>query len=450
MKKQKLGLLLTSVIAAVSLTTAGAHAEMDMGNEGGGTALTVTADGKMIQGSVPPYWDGSMHDVMVPIRAVSEMTGHFVGWDPVHHAVMIDSLKPHAETEYTAPISIIVSEQVRDGIHPISVNGTVMVPAGELTKAIDAEEAWSSGNSLQITSHQSLKEFADEDEQVNDVFHGVGMKPHIAPDGAKEFTLVAEPHKWEPVKGVVADALAYNGQVPGPLIRVTEGEHVRITLVNHLSEPTTLHWHGLSVPNAMDGVPDITQKPVQPGDSFTYDFIAGPAGTHMYHSHYDDMAQVGGGLYGAFIIDPKDAGKEAGYNHEYTMLLSGFHINSKDNDEDFYTINGRNYPDTPPIQVKKGDTVRIRLINIDPTEIHTMHLHGMNFQVIAKDGQPVEHPQSMNTVMIGPGETYDIAFTASAVGTWMFHCHILDHTMNGNQMSGGEMGGLITAVKVSE
>jgi FtsP/CotA-like multicopper oxidase with cupredoxin domain len=230
---------------------------------------------------------------------------------------------------------------------------------------------------------------------------------------------------------------------------VTEGDHVRIKLVNKLPEPTTINWHGMQVPNDVAGIPDITQPAVQPGQSFTYEFTVGYPGTYMYHSMYDTMKQIGSGLYGAFIIDPKNPGSEAKYDHDYTMILSGFHVNgTMEDEEDYYTIDGRSYPDTPTIVVKKGETVRIRLINIDTLEYHTMHLHGMNFQVIAKDGQSSKNPQEMNTLSIGPGEIYDIAFKANAVGTWLFQCHILDHTMNAEDSM--HMGGLVTTVKVVE
>ena len=279
------------------------------------------------------------------------------------------------------------------------------------------QNAGSDGKTVKMTKKAAMDEFNAEESKVKDVFNGVGLTPTITKDGIKEFTLVAEPHIWNPIKGVVAKAWTFNGQVAGPTIRVTEGDRVKIKLVNKLSEPTTIHWHGLHLPNDMDGVPDVTQSAVQPGQSFTYEFTASHPGTFMYHSHYDDMKQVGSGLYGAFIIDPKNPGSETKYDHDYTMMFSGFHVNSTmEDEEDYFTIDGRSYPDTPPMVIKKGETVRIRLINIDSTEYHTMHLHGMDFQVIAKDGHPSNNPQEMNTLSIGPGETYDIAFKADAVG----------------------------------
>lgn len=415
-------------------------------------SVSVTVDGKEMNCDVPAYIDSVFHQTMVPIRSIAESIGAQVQWDAKHQAVLINTPSYPSNIHAQAnSISVFINGQLLQSDAPAKMQqDRVVVPIRAISKALKATVLWDqASNRVQITTQQAINEFNSEESKVNDVLRGVGLAPHIASDGTKEFTLVAEPHGWEPVKGVITNAWTYNDQVPGPVIRVTEGDHVRVTLINKLPEPTTIHWHGLHLPNAMDGVPDITQKPVQPGQSFVYEFTASHPGTFMYHSHVDDMKQVGKGLRGAFIIDPNDPSSETKYDHDYTMLLSGFHLqDSMEGDEDYFTMNGRSYPDTPPIVVKKGETVRLRLINIDPTEWHTMHLHGMDFQVIAKDGHSSNNSQKMNTLAIGPGETYDFAFSADAIGTWMFHCHVLDHTMNaGDKMN---MGGLITLIKVQE
>jgi hypothetical protein len=410
--------------------------------------LQLMVNGKRIAGA-QPYWDSAIADEMVPLRQVAEAMNATVGWDAKDGAVLIDTFAAPVITDSSVPIPVLVgNRQLPSDLMAVNVNGIVMAAAKPLAAALQADVGME-GNAVQFTSRSALAEFERETKSVDDVFNGVGMTPHIAADGAKEFTLTAGRHAWSPAKGVLADAWTYNGQAPGPTIRVRQGDHVRIRLVNELGEPSTVHWHGQTVPNAMDGVPDITQKPVESGQSFTYDFVVRSApGTYMYHSHTDDMKQVGGGLYGAFIIDPKEDGASgaAQYDHDYTYILSGFHVNTPmDGEEDVYTMDGRSYPYTPNIVVKQGETVRVRLINIDTMEVHTMHLHGMNFRVIGKDGQPSSNPQEMNTLLIGPGETYDIAFTADQPGTWMLHCHILDHTMNAD----GSMGGLISLVQVT-
>ncbi|WCK52818.1 multicopper oxidase domain-containing protein [Aneurinibacillus sp. Ricciae_BoGa-3] len=444
LKKICYGGLAASLLAAYPLS-ASAH-EMD-----NHTNVSIMVNGSDATSNAHPYFD-SHHRLMASVRVVAESLGATVKWDAKHHAVLINTPSFPVNLHSNTAFPVLVNGQlVKTNGTAIQKTNRIIAPARSIAEALNAEVSWDQEAQLMdITSRQAVDEFNSEEAKVKDVLEGTGLTPHIAADGTKEFTLVAEPHIWEPVKGAVTQAWTYNGQVPGPVIRVTEGDHVRITLVNKLPEPTITHWHGLHLPNAMDGVPDITQKPVQPGQSFTYEFTASHPGTFMYHSHFDDMKQVGKGLRGAFIIDPKDPKTETKYDHDYTMLLSGFHMqDTTEGEEDYFTMNGRSYPYTQPLVVKKGETVRLRLINIDPTETHTMHLHGMDFQVIAKDGHPSSNPQKMNTLLIGPGETYDIAFTADAVGSWMFHCHILDHTMNaGSKM--GQMGGLVTVIKVHE
>jgi FtsP/CotA-like multicopper oxidase with cupredoxin domain len=126
-------------------------------------------------------------------------------------------------------------------------------------------------------------------------------------DGVKVFELTTKAVQWMILEGVTITAFTYNGTVPGPMIRVTEGDRVRVIVRNELPVPTTIHWHGVEVPNAMDGVPGVTQDPIQPGETFTYGFTAKPAGTFMYHSHYESDRQVVAGLYAPFIIDPREA-----------------------------------------------------------------------------------------------------------------------------------------------
>jgi FtsP/CotA-like multicopper oxidase with cupredoxin domain len=132
-------------------------------------------------------------------------------------------------------------------------------------------------------------------------------------DGAKHFTFTAEQVMWSPLKGARVLAWTLGGTVPGPQIRVTAGDHLRITVINRLPKATALHWHGLEVPSDQDGVPGVGMRPIQPGQTYTYDFGVGDqdVGTHWYHSHYDDLEQVGGGLYGAFIVDPRPGSAQA-------------------------------------------------------------------------------------------------------------------------------------------
>lgn len=484
-----LGLGMKCLAAAVLLLSTSVHVyahgdEASMQEMGEGPGILVTVDGRMLPS--PGIMSSDLSELRISVREAAEALQLPVKWDAKHRAVLIGSDKLPAAMQqqgmmmdmgkdvtmnhntHTGHASMAITlvlngKALPAETDPMSMLGSVTAVAGPYAEALGLHYRFDASlNRIVLLSDRALKQFDTEQQQVEDVLNGKGMTPHIAADGTKEFTLTAELHDWSPAKGVLTTAWTFNGQVAAPTIRVTEGDKVRILFVNKLPEPSSVHWHGLLLPNSMDGVPYITQDPVQPGGTYTYEFTASHAGTFIYHSHYDDMKQIGGGMYGAFIIDPKVKPTDSGtsgseltnqsvFNHDYTMVLSGFHVNTTmEDEEDYFTINGRSYPDTPPIEMKKGETARIRLINIDTMEPHTMHLHGMDFQVIARNGSPLKNPEMMNTILLGPGETVDIGFRANALGDWMFHCHILDHTMNGGDMSQGEMGGLITIIKVTE
>lgn len=264
---------------------------------------------------------------------------------------------------------------------------------------------------------------------------GQGARP-IQPKvvgGVKVFELTAKAVQWEVEPGVLRQAFAYNGQVPGPTIRVTEGDRVRVVLKNELPESTSIHFHGLSTPNAMDGVPFITQPPVRPGQTFTYEFVARPAGSHMYHSHNGDD-QITRGLLGAFIVDPRDRSREPQVAQDVVVIVNDGPLG--------YTLNGKSFPATQPIVVKRGQRLRIRYMN-EGQIIHPMHLHGLPQQVIAKDGNRLAQPYAVDTVNVAPGERYDLLVTADVAGTWALHCHILSHAESKRGMHG-----MVTAIVV--
>jgi len=285
----------------------------------------------------------------------------------------------------------------------------------------------------------------------------VGGQPldYRVEEGVKVFDLIAKPVLWNILNNVQVTAWTYNGTVPGPMIRVTEGDRVRINFTNNLSEATTIHWHGISVPNAMDGVSGVTQVAVQPGEIFIYEFEARPAGTFMYHSHHESDVQVGIGLYAPFIIDPAEPQSPAP-DVDVTLMLSEWRVVDGQTypampisgaEPNYFTINGHAFPSTETISVKRGQRVRLRLMGIGQL-IHPMHLHGMPFQVVAIDGYPVPEAavQTRDTLSVAPGERYDIEFVATETGTWLFHCHILHHVTN----DGVEPGGLALAIIVTE
>ena len=272
------------------------------------------------------------------------------------------------------------------------------------------------------------------------------------------FRLTAKAVKWEILPGVRVTAWTYNGTVPGPEIRVPYGQKIRVVVRNDLPDPTTVHWHGIAVPNAMDGVPDVTQKPIEPGASFTYEFRALPTadsskgGTFMYHSHFDEDRQVGLGLSAPFVIEPPS---KPAYDLERTILLGEWNLDPQTGDTrppmqmegsfpNYFTINGKAFPATEPIKVKRGQRVLMRVVG-GMQFTHPMHLHGMSFKVVAKDGAPLASPYDADVVDVAPGERYDLLFTASRPGKWVFHCHIGHHLTN----DGEGPGGLLTVIEVS-
>jgi FtsP/CotA-like multicopper oxidase with cupredoxin domain len=259
------------------------------------------------------------------------------------------------------------------------------------------------------------------------------MQPRM--DGAtKVYELTAKKTRWETAPGQTVEALAYNGQVPGPQIRIREGDRVRIVLKNELLESTAMHFHGVEVPNDQDGVPFITQPVIKSGQTFTYEFTAPNPGSHMYHSHHNSAVQVGLGLLGAFIIEPKDPLPIEKVDIDYVLVLNdGAHG---------YTFNGKSFPGTEPIVAKKGQKLRLRFMN-EGMMIHPMHLHGMHMTVIAKDGWMQPAPWKCDTLNIAPGERWDVVVNCNNPGTWAFHCHILPHAESDHGMFG-----MVTALVV--
>ena len=270
---------------------------------------------------------------------------------------------------------------------------------------------------------------------------GLGGQPlAFELDGdVKVFKLDCQVVQWEYEPGKLAEAWTYNGVVPGPEIRVTEGDRVRIEVTNHLPESTAVHWHGLLVPNNMDGVPFITQPPIKPGQTFTYEFPIrnGNAGSYMYHSHLNSADQVTKGLLGAFIIEPKDPGSRPAFDREYTLVLNDGPVGG-------YTLNGKGFPATQPVTAKKGERVLLRFMN-EGLMIHPMHLHGMPMTVIAHDGYLVPQPYLCDTLNIAPGQRFEAIVEATELGVWAFHCHILSHAESAQGMFG-----MVTAMIVTE
>ena len=292
----------------------------------------------------------------------------------------------------------------------------------------------------------------------------------------RTFTLVLAPAIVEPLPGHPVQTRTVNGISPGPVLRMTEGDDVEITVVNRLAQGTSIHWHGVPVPFAMDGVAMISQEPTQPGQQFVYRWTAPQAGTYMYHSHFNDMEQSEN-VIGMIVVAPQDRSREPRYDVDVpiamtsvdwepsrnieaqavlanSMLMPVMAVNPKADPNpgmgdamqrmdmvEYWCFNGKTFPAVEPIRVKRGDLVRVRFANITHMT-HPMHLHGHWFRWIAQDGVPLAEPQAMNTIPVHPGRTIDIDFVANNPGVWPLHCHILSHMVDNKDV----MSGLVTAI----
>jgi hypothetical protein len=265
--------------------------------------------------------------------------------------------------------------------------------------------------------------------------------PWTMEDGVKIFHLTAEVVKREflPASHMgtarVADVWGFNGSMPGPTIEANEGDRVRIHFHNKLPEAITIHWHGLEIPIEMDGIPFISQPPVEPEGMFAYEFTLKQNGTYFYHSHMAMQEMMG--LIGMFIIHPKTphqppVDKDFGLIlQEWAILPNNSIPNSFAMEFNWLTINGKAGPATTPMIVKLGERVRIRMVNLG-MDHHPIHIHGTQFYVTGTEGGRIPEPAWYpgNTVLVGVAQARDIEFDALNPGDWMLHCHLPHHMMN--------------------
>lgn len=268
-----------------------------------------------------------------------------------------------------------------------------------------------------------------------------GSLPWTIDGDVKVFHLIAEPIRREFAPGFWVNCWGYNGSSPGPTIEAVEGERVRILVTNKLNEPTSVHWHGIIVPNGMDGVAGLNQKAIPPGETYKYEFTLKQNGTFMYHPHADEVVQIAMGMEGFFIIHPKN-GEDPLVDRDFAIFLHEWRIPMGARtpipyemlDFNLFTFNSVLYPKSESLVVKTGERVRIRFGNV-AMDSHPIHLHGHEFIVTRKGGRklPAVAQYSAVTVVVSPGETRDIEFIADNPGDWAVHCHKSHHTMN--QMS---------------
>ncbi len=257
-------------------------------------------------------------------------------------------------------------------------------------------------------------------------------------NGVKEFHLVAEPVVREISPGMTAKLWGYNGSSPGPTIEAVEGDRVRIFVTNKLPEHTTVHWHGIILPNGMDGVGGLTQPQIKPGQTFVYEFVLRKSGTFMYHPHADEMVQMAMGAMGLFIVHPKNP-RQMVVERDYAFLINAYDIDPGSSvpkvntmlDFNLWTWNSRAFPGIAPVLARTGERVRLRMGNLTMTN-HPIHLHGHSFEVTGTDGGWVPRTARWPevTVDIAVGQMRTIEFVADNPGDWAIHCHKAHHTMN--------------------
>ncbi|HEY4584721.1 MAG TPA: multicopper oxidase domain-containing protein [Acidimicrobiia bacterium] len=320
----------------------------------------------------------------------------------------------------------------------------VITPSGspDQTEAHEDTEAdWAEMDRLMT---ESILAFPAETEGKGNQL----LQPEILADGTKEFHLTAAITKWEVSPGKLVDAWTYNGMVPAPMIRVDVGDRVRVVLDNQLPMGTDIHWHGVKVPNNMDGVAPITQPLVESGETFVYEFTTRESAIAMYHAHHHAQMQVPNGLFGAFIVGETPipdgqtvSGVEIPRNleiaQEIPMVLNDAGVIG-------LSLNAKSFPATEPYTGKVGDWVVVHYFN-EGVLVHPMHQHQFPQLVFAKDGIPLDHPYWADTVPVAPGERYSVLFQLEDPGVWVWHCHILNHVESETGMFG-----MVTAWIVEE
>lgn len=277
---------------------------------------------------------------------------------------------------------------------------------------------------------------------------GKDYTPVIVPNGAtlpyklvagvKVFHLIAEEVEHEFAPGLKATCWGYNGRTPGPMIEAVEGDRVRIYVTNRLPEPSAVHWHGIRLPNGMDGLSGLNQPAIKPGETFIYEFTLQQHGTHFYHSHFDEMVQSALGMMGPMVIHPRKA-DEPRPDRDFAVMLSEWRLDpgtSRPNPNEMtefnlFTMNSKVFPGTAPLVVKQGERIKVRLMNLSAMDHHPIHLHGHDFAITETDGGIVPPASRVlsNTVLVSVGQTRAIEFIATAPGDWAFHCHMSHHVM---------------------
>jgi FtsP/CotA-like multicopper oxidase with cupredoxin domain len=316
----------------------------------------------------------------------------------------------------------------------ILISGLTAIAGGALLKNAKAASPKNEAHTHTKTSskHQSRTHYTPL------VTPNGSTLPYKIRNGVKEFHLIAEPVEREFAPGMKVKCWGYNGQTPGPTIEAVEGDRVRILVTNKLPEHTTIHWHGIFLPNGMDGVGGLNQPHIKPGETYVYEFKLKQNGTFMYHPHADEMVQLAVGMMGFFIIHPRKP-ENPRIDRDFAIMLHEWAIHPGTYrpdpavmlDFNIFTFNSKVFPAIDHLVVKTNDRVRIRIANLSMDE-HPIHIHGHAYRITATDGGKIpragQWPET--TVLVPVGSTRDVEFIADAPGDWAFHCHKSHHTMN--------------------
>ena len=425
------------VVAVIAAVRAGTPSSASPGSSGAGSTVSVTLKEFSIS---PVMIDVTPGDVTInvtnsgtmehnfSIRELGQATKNIQPGESV--TLKLSSVKPG---NYTTFCSV-------PGHEGSGMKGVLMVSdsaTGSTNQAAnDGSQPVISAEQMDALMAKVAKEFLVPN---NTKGHGGDLlAPKILSDGTKEFDIEAKIVDWEVSPGKIVKAWTYNGVVPAPEIHVNVGDKVKIVLTNNLPESTSLHFHGIRVPNNMDGVDPYTQDPIKPGQTFTYSFTTLEPAVGIYHSHHDAQIQVPNGMFGAFTVGEMPI--PAALGHPNVVKTINMVLN--DAGTIGLSLNGKSFPATEAYSFKVGESFIVNYMN-EGLLIHPMHLHQPIGWIIAKDGHPLAAPMPGDTIAVAPGERYTVLYTAVDPGVWAWHCHILSHAETPQGMTG-----MVTAIIV--
>ncbi len=320
-----------------------------------------------------------------------------------------------------------------------TLGGAAVVLAGQEAHAAAPARKWEPSYSGGPEPAARPPAAPGRDYQPTITPNGVTL-PWRVVDGVKVYHLIAEEVDHEFAPGLRARCWGYNGRVHGPTIEAVEGDRVRVYVTNKLAAPTTVHWHGIFLPNGMDGVGGLNQRTIAPGETFRYEWTFKQSGTFMYHSHHDEMTQMAMGMMGMIVVHPRRPPPGYRVDRDFVIMLSEWKVvpgarrpdPNEMTDFNVLTMNAKAFPGTAPLVCRKGDRVRIRFGNLSAMDHHPIHLHGYYFKVVATDGGalPPAAQWPETTVLVAVGTTRDVEFVADEPGDWAMHCHMTHHVMN--------------------